>query len=93
MNEEGAFASFGDRDNPAIFATAHLLYPNDVGAHVTQETRTIRARDVASEVEHSDAFQNLGLFGRSHPMSYLSFFMCWMRRWRSVSSERHQRGM
>ena len=32
---------------------------NDVGAHVTQQARAIWARDVAPEVEHSNAFQDL----------------------------------
>ena len=59
LHEEAAFAPLGDRDHPTIFAAAALLHSDDVGAHVTQQTRTVGARDVAAEVENSDAFQNL----------------------------------
>jgi len=59
LHEEAALASFSYRSHPAIFAAAAFLHADDVGAHVTQQARAIWARDVAPEVEHSNAFQDL----------------------------------
>src|SRR6266704_1990412 len=56
--------------DPPVLATTPSLDPDDVGAEIGEERRTVRPRNVAAEIEDSNACQNVihRAVGRAHPV-------------------------
>ena len=58
LQEQRALAGLGHGRLEAVLAPLALLDADHIGAVLGKEGRTVRARDVAPEIEHPDAFQN-----------------------------------